>query len=421
MLIILHKKKLVIGKKITFESILAKMLYIFVLFPYIKIISVGSDTQPGACIISIVTIFAFVLGNKGKMPRPIMKLIGLIGMCAIVWLLSVPTTLSSFISFYGYISVALIAYASYLLVSYENGINLQRIKVITWIWIIIAVIQQFYNRYFMSFLISDMRTTDSRGVTSLAVEPTYFAQMIFFMVLCILCFEEEKKEKYKYFIVGILGIVILAKSSMVVLVLGVGFLIFIIITLTKKWKRKYMKYLLFIPMIGIVFLIIMSFMPETSRLINTLESMFEQGVMYFFKNDASANDRLSSIVFSFKGAIENFFIPHGFDKWQAYEIAEKSSSKFFWYGSSTKIMSMYGALVFEMGILGVGIIYIINSWSYKYLKISNKHIIFLIFLNLIFLTAVPLSTPFVGFWLGMMCFYCEKTKRKNRINEDFTD
>jgi hypothetical protein len=101
-------------------------------------------------------------------------------------------------------------------------------------------------------------------------------------------------------------------------------------------------------------------------------------------------------------------MPNGFQKWLSYMPHQQSLSNFFWYGNTMRIMSMYGAALFEIGVLGIIIPYCINAWAYKFLEIKNfkrYRITLLMALNLIFLTAVPLATPFVGFILGAFLYY----------------
>lgn len=402
-------------KKISFFSIL---LYILVFFPYLKITPYKTDTQPGALIVSIFIIFVYAIIKKWKLPWKLFPLLFVACFSVFILLLD-GITEYGVRSVGGYISVPIITYATYIILKKDRGINNQTIKIIIIIWGIIGLVQTMFDPFFMTSIISNVRTNVGvRGVTGLAVEPTYYGQMMYFLLFYVLLFFENKWDKAIFLIICLLQIVFFAKSTMIVLILFTVLLIFIFDILIKKWDSQTIKYILFFIGLVSIGIIVLSMMPKSSRLVVSIHKIFQDGIISFFKNDASANDRLSAIYFSFRGSIENFLLPNGFKIWPKYQAVAKATSSFFWYGTTARIMCMYGAMLFELGVIGLIIIYVINSWLIKFIKVKKLgkyKFTLLAYINLIFMTAVPLATPFVGFLLGTLIYYNNKIEIKRAL------
>ena len=85
---------------------------------------------------------------------------------------------------------------------------------------------------------------------------------------------------------------------------------------------------------------------------------------------------------------------------------------------------MYGALLYELGFIGLLVIYLINYWLIKFIKhlqMNYYKFPILAYINLIFMTAVPIATPFVGFLLATLMYYSEKLSIDKKITKNATN
>jgi hypothetical protein len=143
---------------------------------------------------------------------------------------------------------------------------------------------------------------------------------------------------------------------------------------------------------------------ETTRIAQVFTFIQRNDIVSYFRSDPSSNHRLSSLYFSVKGFIDNYFLPNGYSYWPEYEYVQKNMSEFFWFGRTERIMSLYGSLLFELGLFSFFVIFLINFWLSKFINIMNLKkykISIYMFFNIIFLTALPISTPFIGFFLAI--------------------
>jgi hypothetical protein len=398
-------------KKVRISTLL---LYLTVFIPYIRILPINSDTQPNALIISFMIAFVYITVRNEKIPKEIYPIIFVLLVASSVTLFGGISN-NDIRSLTGYISAFLITLATYFVMKNEKSINISLLKKIIVIWGIVGIIQTVYPS-FLSSIVARMSTTQNRGVTSLAPEPTFYATIMFFIAISFILFSKKKKEKILWVGICLVQIIFLAKSAMIAFVVGIIIIVAILENLLKKWNVKRLIITILFIGISIFSVIIINNSISDLRIVVSLQQIIDDPMLYF-RTDASANDRLSAIVLSFRGSFENYFIPNGFNSWQNYESLAKASSNFFWYGRSTRIMSMYGAIIYEMGIIGLIVPLLLNVWLIRFLK--SKHYIgnrwYVIFsINLICFTAIPLATPFIGYLLGALLYFNKKTLQNKK-------
>lgn len=414
--------------KIQNPKILQLLLYLTVFMPYIELIPLGTDTQPYAFAVSLFVLAIFPLFKNEKIPLKIVPLL-IFSFFALEIALLDGFSYWALRSLFGYISVSVIAYATYVIMNRNQGINSKIVKLIISIWAIVGLIQVFISPRFMQEFLVSMRTSAERGVTSLAPEPTFYGTMMCFLALTVvLFFKDSQSKNEKIFWVGLcfVQVFLIAKSAMIAVILGVTLSIYITEKLVAKWSLQKCLYGLFMISILIGSLIYLMNSQSNLRIVVSIREIIKNPIMFFF-NDASANDRLSAIFFSFKGAFENYLLPNGFLEWPNYIFEAKQASKFFWWGGAAlRIMSMYGAVFYELGILGMILPFTINTWLYKYLKnssLSSCKYTILALINFLFVTAIPLATPFIGFLLGALLYYLnyaseEKQKQVSNVDNE---
>jgi hypothetical protein len=124
-------------------------------------------------------------------------------------------------------------------------------------------------------------------------------------------------------------------------------------------------------------------------------------------SDESINARMAAIYFSIMGFIDNFGIPNGFGAFSNYQEIELPKQDIFTHLRSPphRIMSFYGGILFELGVIGL---LIPISYSVILLKAYKKNIknflLFFFFLNTILFTAIPVTLPLVGIYIAALLY-----------------
>lgn len=366
-------------------KILIGLFYFFCFFPYIKIFS-KVDTQPTALLFGLVLSIFFLLKDK-KIPYELFYFF--IMSFFIIIFIDFSDLFTSLRGILNYWSLTILAYVTYKV--YNKYYFEKFLKISINIWLITALIEKYYDIYFFKYLISDIRTSMTRGVTGLAPEPTFYGIMcVFFLILVLENIENSKKQKI-YILNLLFQIFFLSRSSMTVLFLVIWLIVFIV-------KNINLKTILF-SLVGVIFMhiLIIEFMKETR--LNYLYINFLNIKQIFYK-DASLNERAAHIYYSLKGALNNYLIPNGFIQWKQYSLMESLNKNYFYrFGknSTGRIMSGFGGIIYELGILGIGII--INYIYILYKGLEKKEIS--IFLLIILFAAIQISNPMIGVILGI--------------------
>jgi hypothetical protein len=359
--------------------------------------------QPYAVIFSLLLLPFF----KFRITKPQVYILVLTIVALILFIFSGPS-FNSFRSLYNYISIFCIYYVSYKILKFELFDIKLLIKRFFYGWIIVSFLQLLINKKFLTFLISDSRTTENRGVTSLAPEPTFFAIILFFFLILFFHLNYERK-KTLYFLI-VFSILFSAKSSMGVLFL---FFIFFYLLITKL-SLKYIT-------LSFFFIILISFITPlfVDSRIYGLISLFIENPSSLLLVDASINDRFFQIFFALKGFLDFYSLPHGFSYWNIYLASEVSKySNYVMVDSFSvdgRIMSGYGSLFFELGFFGLFVPYVFFKhilYLYKN-EIKSFFLIFLI-LNLLLISAIPIGFTYFGFYLGFL-EYLVFQKKQNEL------
>ncbi len=400
----------------------SNILLIFAAFPFITILPLGTDTQPYTLLVSIV-VSTFLMLFVYRLPKHIWSLF-FVFVFSLILLIPSKITMESVRSVANYASIFIISLAVYELTKYNGFLNKKIIYIIIFIWGGVGLIQLLTGIQIGTQFVS--RTTafrgGGRGVLSLAPEPTHYA------IICLLLFilvriggivgKLDKNDVTRMSWILFFQIFLLAQSSLVVLIIFV-WQVFKFITKGNLIRGIWVILSLF----GVYFLvrIIVLNVPfgSLSRLMIVFRLIIRQPFL-FFKFDASANDRISHIFFSFKGFFENFGIPHGFNNFASYLQSTLISYRDIFYRVSVgnRIMSGYGAVLFELGIIGliipINIHIIINKVLDKYKKSEEKHLLFLI--HLLLLMALPIATPLVGVIFGFALYHSNIKTSKVKNN-----
>jgi hypothetical protein len=373
------------------RKILYFLFLFFVFFPYIEIIELGTDMQPYA-----VLVGALLLPFYKKKVTWSEALIIVIFSSSFLLLLIGELNILTVRSLFNYCSLLIVSFVTFRILR-SKIINFDFfLKACIAIWFVVALIQSYISREFLTFIVSSTRTTENRGVTGLAPEPTFLGIVFVFFILYLL--HIDTRHKKKFIILCVIGIVLLAESSMAVLFLAVLLFLYLLTHLSAKLIFAVFLLAVLTPVV------ISNF--EGSRLLYLLKSLIDDPASLLFV-DASINDRFFHIFFSMKGFLYNYMFPHGYSEWLPYAEYQMSEYSNFviveWFSLGGRIMSGYGAAFYELGFFAFLIpIALLNVLYGLYSNNIRLFIFHFLFINIIMFSAVPIGFSLFAFYLGFL-------------------
>jgi hypothetical protein len=388
---------------------LPSLLIFFGFFPYVTLYSFGTDIQPWY-LLCLMILFLLII-NVNKVNNLIAPLL-IVPVIAFMLLLLSGDYLTFIRSIAGYITIALTPIVFLYILTYKYPFFVAILKLAVVVYSIVGLIQLFIFPEFFEFLMPRFSTSVTRGVVSLAVEPANYGLVCLFMILIFNTL--DIKNKNIYILALLFQILFLSQSSMVILFLMIFSILFSILFLF-KFSRNMPLLTVFL----ILFFIFLSYIELGNYSIRsiTIAKLFIESPLELLALDQSINDRVSAIYFSFKGFFDNYLMPNGFGTYSNFLTNEVSQQDtFIWTTYSNRIMSYYGSILYELGIFGL-IIPVVYSWIiYMRFKYSLKRvIIYLVFINGILLSAIPLTFPFVGIYMAVLLYTANFKFKKNRI------
>lgn len=387
---------------------LSNLFLLLCLFPYVSLINTPFDTQPYALICSFVVIgVAFLKNSSIKIPLEIFIMTIIIIYAVLISVLRGTIESEYFLrSMVGYISLPAICLASYITFKHAKG------KIIFFTactWFIFGIIQATISKTFGGLILPRLSTSEDRGVTSLAVEPSAYSIIcIFLLILNDLMLQkgEYSKRKYNLILVLLIFQLILAKAALGTVLLIIYILVKI---MTKINLFSFIKYLtLFSILIWILNYMFITFEYLRYSRLGTIIYKLNYSPEKLIFTDGSISDRLSHILLSFHSILNSKGIGFGLGSWdQSVGEVISTSNDFliqlvqvnFTLG---RIMSGWGSMVFEIGIFGliVMIMYLLLGAKFIISKKNSVNIQSIIVVFFIMLTSVSLSFPLFGYMFG---------------------
>jgi hypothetical protein len=375
-------------------SVLGWGLFTFSLFPYLLILPIPTDTQPYALIFAT---FIFLIGHRDALPLPIWTLFVVLVAASLIFVVT-GATFNGVRSLAGYASVFFIS-ASVLILAFR-GVRLtdRMLKFAVVIWFVVGAIQLFLAPGFLSSILARSSTTETRGVTSLAVEPAAYATMMLFTIMIF--FLRGRERTWPVFLC-LIQIVVFSQSALGILFAALVVGLYALVRFSAPAAIVTLAFLAIISFF--IFINAEEILGGTrfGGLLNLLATRPEA----LFALDESVAARVSNIIYSIKGAFESWLTPHGFDAWSSYSDRQEQIylDVFVRRGiSSDRIMSGYGAVLFELGALGFAIPIILTIGVIK--NAGNQNIgraaALLLMIHALMLMPVPLSLPMVGILIG---------------------
>jgi hypothetical protein len=390
---------------IKLKTVIPYLFYILCFFPYLSILPLKTDAQPNALILSFI-IFITVLYYRPSIKLPVdFWLYGIIFICAAF--ISVKSfNFNTVRSLINYLSVFIISSVTYILLKkYQFPYKLLKISII--IWFIVGFVQTFVYSHFLTSLSSRNVGIGAhgRGVVALAPEPTFYALIAgLLLLLCLLNRQNGQLNKLNV-VLCLISIFVFSKSATVILLLIIAYVCYLVILMFCKGIKYF--FILVITLTTFSIIIISSDYGD-NRLFNIVKKVANNPQIIFIVDD-SVNERFIHLFFPLKGLFENYMLPNGFNEFNNYMSDIYKSQEFSEYLVSyrdnyTRIMSGYGSVAFELGLLGVYIFLSINIQFFKTIKQRFSNLFSLIFLNLMLFMSLPFVTALVPFIIGNL-FY----------------
>jgi len=395
---------------------IAKVFFIFALFPFVSFGTNSMDSQPHYIFLSIVSFILFA--TSGGIFK---KSIGLLLILTfiLITLISMEENfgfiflrgIGSYLGFFMTLIVSIIYFERY-------GVPIKTIILANLVYLFAGLLQVFYGGLVLEFLVHSNTSSAvlKDGVMSLTSEHTFFGIVLyFFSWILLVIYDYNPPNKVKVLIViNILSIFILAKSTMVILYLVVSSIAYLLRYWNKKALLKKVLFALLIIVSAFYFFTEIVTLSRFSNLVYAGGKVSDVGMFVKITNvvasDASINDRLLNVVFPYYGFVRNFGFPGGLNSYSnmSYILIEHFNG-YFWSGiGSNKILSFTGAFIYELGALTIFIFF----YFYQFLKDSkNPNRFFEIALLFVILhSAIAVAFSLIPIFIAIM--YYKKTHPK---------
>lgn len=315
---------------------------------------------------------------------------------------------SAFRSFVGYVTIGVVPIVFHYILKryYSNTISFLKFAII--LYTLVALVQTFIDINFMSFVLNRLVGGGGRGVNSLSSEPTYYGLICLFLLLTVSALEMTNKKTY--ILLLLFQIIVLSQSSLTILLLLVFGFFYTIFKVNLKTLI-----LGFLISIVIYYIVMMSGIENRANSL-AIKLIYNPETLLL---DGSINSRMSNIYFSLKGFLDNYGFPNGFSAFPAYWTSEMPKQDIFFQSASSapiRIMSFYGAMLFELGVIGALTPIVYSIIIFKAYKDNFSQFLVLIFsINAILFTAVPMSFSLVGLYIGALIFRSENRIKHNSL------
>ncbi len=343
------------------------LLYLTCCLPFLRILPIESDMQP----YSFVVAFIYLLVHRRELSIPRFHKITFWLFALIAVIAGVQLVLDRDLSLmmlirkvYNYAALYFVSLALVNSIVRTDGLKESWVKFFILLWLVVGVIQLVFDREFLSFLVSNYRTNKIRGVCCLASEPSFYGYvMVFFFVLS----HEFKRGRLLFQSICIFQVVALAQSAVSFVYLVVFVLMFVvseIVNFRHYNKQQRIVRLLIAAgciVLGTVAVLVVFKTMRNTRFVQIWVNLFTRlseidSMAAFHMVDGSIAMRIESIYLSFRGFIENWGLPKGF------------GPVIFDGIDYVRIMSGYGAMIYELGVLGVALVALISRELIRGLK-----------------------------------------------------
>jgi hypothetical protein len=386
-------------------------LFLACAFPYISIVATPFDTQPYA-VVAAVIVLTLEFATRGSLRIPhLLAPFGVVLVIAGMSLVAFSDPATGLRSMVGYASVFLISTAAFVSFGRITGRHLMFAVAV---WAMVGTIQMTIDKTAGSFLLPRLSTSVTRGVTSLAVEPSYYVVVcIGLMILADVLYARKSLSRRAYLLIFAATVLQILYARA-----GLGVLLFFVYlaarlasqsTVTQIFKSATV-------LAVAVGLFVVSFrnVPDlrTSRVGRQLDLVVADPWKLLY-SDASVADRLVHVLVSHASA---FYHPLGFGpgKWGyvAREMADRMGGLAYDLASlnmsttDNRVMSGWGGVFFELGLAGfvfIGGFVALMALGWRRADTEHRKVFVssAITIYVLMLMAVPIAFPLFGYLLGV--------------------
>lgn len=384
---------------------IANLFLLSSLFCYVAPVNIfPTDIQPFYLIFAILYLS---YGIPRKVPVDFIVIAFIVIVATIILAINL-FTFDAIRSYIAYIGI-LICFLAFFKYFKDYGVPYKILEYFVYILFGIAALQKFINRDFFSYFIVSQRTSEQRGVTSAFSEPTHYGMICLFLAIIMILIQHPLKKRL--IILLIIQIIIFAMSTQAMMFLLIWLIIYLALNKMNLARVAVIAILGMISLYSYSFFIVYFNLVDV-RFVKIFDIIANKGFLILLMADTSVADRLAHIIYSFKGAFDNFLIPNGFVVW--FDYLEEMNKKYLGilpHAGMSKIMSSFGAVLFELGIFGVPLIVLFyKNVLLLSLKARKNPIEMMLVFSFIFLTAVQLTLPLYSFLLSYGCWTTTKTK-----------
>lgn len=367
------------------------------LFPYISIIPISSDTQPWSLALSII---GCVFLSTHIRLYPVHLALLLLATASVGMLILEGGGFGSLRNAVGYLSMFFISIMATYVMRDSRDTVMRFIDISIMVWLTVGIIQRLYLKDAFTFLLGSARTTETRGVISLAPEPTYFATMILLMLL----WRASHELKIWHGLVLFVVVILLAASAQIVIVLLISAFVLTICLLFSP--RYYPVAIAILTTGGIGAGVILVLLPATR--LGTLVQLAIDNPSLILLQDASANERFVHIFAGLRSIVDKAFLPNGLitEPWREYinTVIHQYPSLFWVPQYGDRVYSAVGAILFQMGFLCLALVVASIIAVVRWSRMIAYKITWSAAFVLTLLTALPLSHPLIGVLFGVLAY-----------------
>ncbi len=383
------------------NRLLYPFFIVLVFFPWVSFNVNTLDTQPWIFIFGSIFIWLFIKSQKDILTLLILFILPIISQLVAI-LFGSDFDLVLFIR--GFASYAIFAY---VYIIQKNNLNLysdfyKYIFVINLLYLFVGVVQLIVSPLFFDWIVTG-RTSVSRGVSSLSVEPTAFGLFLLILSIIHLLSMNSHNRKKVLFIVFFNAIFILfvAQSTTASLYLLIGSMMLIF-----SKSNMMRKIFIFISGIsGVLYIIYYG----NSRIAVIFKAISNGDFFNTFLLDQSVHDRIMATIYPFISIYENLFIPGGFYLSSSLKPVDMSwiDSSFGYFHTGDKIMSLWGGVVAETGVVGFlvllfAMVVLIRKIMVLPKSMRNKYYLVIAFLFLLGFSSISISLAPIPFVIALM-------------------
>ncbi|MEQ9423184.1 MAG: hypothetical protein RJQ09_02110 [Cyclobacteriaceae bacterium] len=385
------------------------------MFPYIQILPIPTDAQPNALMVASLYL---ILYSDSRVNKFVFILLSLVIISFLIgFSYAGRIDFPSFRSLFNYLSLLIITCVGILYFKNNSRFSFVLFKIAFFANFTVSLIQKLFDKHALIFFVHRTQTTLSRGVTGLTPEATFNATIALLLLILYLIHFRRHNSKL-YFSLFAVWILLLAQSATIVFVFSAALFIFLIVK-----KFRYALAAIIVAMLVTAAINWYTYHGSQNTRIAQVFSTLIRNPEVFLTFDRSINDRVSHVIAPIFITANNFFRPLGpdydyFNK-QSYELRFKYVPFLFITQNGipkwSAILSGWGMLFFECGIMGIVFFVVFNILAIKNLFVSDSHFFAFLLFSLLIFTAVSLNTALIPFLFGnffYLIIYHKKGSKK---------